>query len=158
MAKPQHYKNPHPGVMKFTILVNPSFVIITIYLICLIHAPVQTRRGREILHSDYMTMPQHKNTYNLVDSFLVIIILPSVCLIYAWVQRRRFLKNNPFSLYDRYDHALAQNPCPGGHEVYNFGRSFLGHHYCKLSLSKSCPKWKRISCNLTLQMLHTKFG
>ena len=31
-------KKPDPGVMKFTILVDPSLVIITIYLVCLIYA------------------------------------------------------------------------------------------------------------------------
>ena len=31
------------------------------------------------------------------------------------------------------------NPCPGGHEVYNFGRVFLGHHYYTLILSETCP-------------------
>ena len=41
--------------MKFTILVHPFFVIINIYLVCLIHAP----EGHEI--------------YYLVDSSLVII-------------------------------------------------------------------------------------
>ena len=28
-----------------------------------------------------------------------------------------------------YGHALAQETCTGGHEIYNFGRPFLGHHY-----------------------------
>ena len=31
-----------------------------------------------------------------------------------------------------------KNPCPGGHEIYNFGRIFLGHHYYTLSLSDLC--------------------
>ena len=31
--------------------------------------------------------------------------------------------------YDLYGHALAQEPLPGGHEINNFGRPFLGHHY-----------------------------
>ena len=31
-----------------------------------------------------------------------------------------------------------KNPYPGGHEVYNFGRLFLGHHYYKLGLSDLC--------------------
>ena len=22
-----------------------------------------------------------------------------------------------------------KNPCPRGHEIYNFGRTFLGHYY-----------------------------
>ena len=26
--------------------------------------------------------------------------------------------------------------CPGVHEIYNFGRTFLGHHYYILSLSE----------------------
>ena len=28
-----------------------------------------------------------------------------------------------------------RNPWPGGHEIYNFGRPFLGYHYYILSLS-----------------------
>ena len=31
-----------------------------------------------------------------------------------------------------------KNPCPGGHESYNFGRLFLGHHYFILSVSDLC--------------------
>ena len=27
-------------------------------------------------------------------------------------------------------------PCPGGNEIYNFGRPVLGHHYYILSLSE----------------------
>ena len=42
MATPKH-KNPVPGVMKFTILVDPSLVIITIYF-CLINAWKKRRR------------------------------------------------------------------------------------------------------------------
>ena len=34
------YKNPGPGVMKITILLDPFLVFITVYLICLIHTPV----------------------------------------------------------------------------------------------------------------------
>ena len=30
---------------------------------------------------------------------------------------------------------LHQNPSPGGHEIYNFGRPFLGRHNYILSLS-----------------------
>ena len=28
-----------------------------------------------------------------------------------------------------YDHAPAQESLPGGHEIYNFGGHFFGHHY-----------------------------
>ena len=30
------------------------------------------------------------------------------------------------------------NPCPGGHEIYNFGRPLHGHYYYALSLSEPC--------------------
>ena len=31
-----------------------------------------------------------------------------------------------------------QNPGPGGHEIYNFGTPFLGHHYYILGLFHLC--------------------
>ena len=31
-----------------------------------------------------------------------------------------------------------QNPYPRGHEIYNFGRPFLGPHYCIHRLSGQC--------------------
>ena len=31
-----------------------------------------------------------------------------------------------------------KNPCPRGHESYNFVRPFLGHHHYILSLSDLC--------------------
>ena len=43
---------------------------------------------------------------------------------------------NVFSLCGR---APTQNPYPVGHEVYNFGKPVLGHHYFTLSLSEPCP-------------------
>ena len=33
---------------------------------------------------------------------------------------------------------LHKNPCPRGHEIYNFDRPFLGHHYYILGLSDLC--------------------
>ena len=29
-------------------------------------------------------------------------------------------------------------PCPGVHDIYNFGKPFLGHHYYILGLSDLC--------------------
>ena len=82
-------------------------------------------------------------------------------------------------------HTLHMNCCPGGNESYNFGRPFLGHHYYIHGLSDLCLGVEKkifkdiqqftlltqndlpfgwgvmkftISCLLTLQMLHTKFG
>ena len=46
-----------------------------------------------------------------------------------------FKKNNAFSLYDLYCHVLTSE----GHEIYNFGRPFLGHHYYTLILYEPCP-------------------
>ena len=31
-----------------------------------------------------------------------------------------------------------KKPCPIGHEIYNFGRPFLGHDYYIISLSDLC--------------------
>ena len=36
-----------------------------------------------------------------------------------------------------------QNPCPGGCEIYNLGRPFLGHHYFINSLSDLCMGVKK---------------
>ena len=33
---------------------------------------------------------------------------------------------------------LQKNPCPGGHEIYNFGRPVLGYRYYILGLSDLC--------------------
>ena len=38
-----------------------------------------------------------------------------------------FERNNAFSLYDLYGHAPAKEPLHVGHEIYSFGRPFLGH-------------------------------
>ena len=36
-----------------------------------------------------------------------------------------------------------RNPCPRGHEIYNFGRGFLAHHYYIFSLSAICTGVKK---------------
>ena len=48
--------------MKFTILVHPSFVIITIHLFCLIYAWV-VKEIMQFHFMTYLTTPQHKNPY-----------------------------------------------------------------------------------------------
>ena len=47
-----------------------------------------------------------------------------------------FSRNNAFSLYDLY--GQHKNPSPMSHEIYNFSRPFLGHHYYILSLIDLC--------------------
>ena len=37
-----------------------------------------------------------------------------------------------------------ENPCPGGHEIYNFGKLFFDNHYYNLSLYGLCPSEKKI--------------
>ena len=37
-----------------------------------------------------------------------------------------------------------RNPCTRGHEIYNFGRGFLAHHYYIFSLSARCTGVKKI--------------
>ena len=60
MASHQHIR-----IMKFTIILeDPSLAIFAVYLICLIHALVQTR-GEEILHVHHKA--KHKNPCPEVD-------------------------------------------------------------------------------------------
>ena len=33
---------------------------------------------------------------------------------------------------------INKNHCPRGHEIYNFGKPFLGYHYYKPGLSDLC--------------------
>ena len=35
-------------------------------------------------------------------------------------------------------HALAKNPRPRGHEIYNFDIPFLGYYYCTLRVYAPC--------------------
>ena len=50
------------------------------------------------------------------------------------IREEDFKRNNAFTLYDLYGHAIAH----GGHEIYNSGRPFLGHHYFIISLTELC--------------------
>ena len=42
------------------------------------------------------------------------------------------------------------NPCLGGHEIYNFGRLFLGHYYFTLSLYEPYPGVEKKHINFTI--------
>ena len=44
-----------------------------------------------------------------------------------------FKRNNAFSLYNLHGHALAQEPLPRGHEIYNLCTPFLGQHGSAIS-------------------------
>ena len=43
-----------------------------------------------------------------------------------------------------YGHALVQEPCPRGHEIYNFGNPFLVHHYYILLFDQCLEVEKKI--------------
>ena len=51
-----------------------------------------------------------------------------------------------------------KNPCPWGHEIFNFGRALLIHHYYILSFSEPCPLVEKIFKTKTsiLHFLHPK--
>ena len=72
----------------------------------------------------------------VVDPSSVIITMHLVCLNH--VQEYRRIMHFHYMAIWLYGHALAKNPCPKGHEIYNFGRPFLGHHNYILNLSMLC--------------------
>ena len=47
-------------------------------------------------------------------------------------------RNNAFSLYDLFDHVLAQETLPWRHEIYIFSRHYLGNHYFTINLFELC--------------------
>ena len=59
-----------------------------------------------------------------------------------------------------YSHALAhatpqhKNLCPGGHEICNIGRPFLGHHYFILILSDLCL---RVEKKFSKEIMHFQY-
>ena len=44
----------------------------------------------------------------------------------------------------------TRTPAPGGHEIYNLGRPFLGHHYYILCLSEPCPGVEKNMRNVSI--------
>ena len=85
-------------------------------------------------------MPQHKNScpvgheiYNFGRRFLghhcYTFSLSDQCLD---VEKKVFIRNKAFSPHSLYVRILVQEYLNGGHEIYNFGRPFLGHHYYKI--------------------------
>ena len=77
----------------------------------------------------------------LVDPSFVIITRCLLCLFYAWELEIRFIKKKMHCHYITYMATpLHKNPCTGGHNIYNFGRPFFGHHFYTLSLYRPYPK------------------
>ena len=69
-------RTPVPGVMKFTILVDPSLVIITdaYRIVCLIHAQEKRRRFLEI-HQFYTFTPKSSPLGVMVMKFIISYLL-----------------------------------------------------------------------------------
>ena len=116
MASHQHIR-----IMKFTIILeDPSLAIFVVYLICLMHALVQTR-SEEILHVHHKA--KHKNPcpevdeiYNCGRPFLGLHYF-TLSLSNMWLGVEKIFKNTFFSLYNLYDHTSAEKPLPQGHGI-----------------------------------------
>ena len=129
----------------------PQFFELGETLTGLIHALVQTRR-EEILHVHYMTTPKHKNPcpgnheiYNFgrlffghhYNTFTLSGLCPSG-------EKKTLKRNNSFHYMNCLATTQHKNPCFWGHAIYNFGRSFLGHHIYILTFSVLCLGVKKI--------------
>ena len=145
MATPQR-KNPCPGSHEIYNLVEPSLVIISIYLVCLIYAWEYKEKNNAFYYTTYLATPQHKNPlpggheiYNFGTPFLghpyYIHSLSDLCI---GVEKKIFKEIMFFHYMTYMATPQGNNPCPGGHEIYNCGRPYLGHHYYILSLSDLC--------------------
>ena len=67
-------------------------------------------------------------------------------------QTQGIWRNSAFPLYDLYSHALAHEPCPRGHDIYNFGRPFFCHHHYILSLYGPCTRVEKKILKETLNL------
>ena len=146
MATPQN-KTPVPGFMKLTIQVDLYYIPSSSGL-CL---DVEKKIFKDIMHfhyMTYMTTPQHKNPspggheiYNFGRPFLghhhYILSLSDLCLR---VKKKIFKGIMHFHYTTYMATPQHRNLCSGGHEIYNFGRPFLNHHYYILSLTDLCPR------------------
>ena len=94
----------------------------------------------------YKATPKHKNPcpggheiYNFGRPFLChhnyILSLSVLCL---GVEKKIFKEIMHFHYMTYMATPYNKNPCPGGHEIYNFGGPFLCHHNYILSLSNLC--------------------
>ena len=130
--------------MKFLILVDPSSVIIPVYLLCLFYAWEKKRRFLKLNNAISQIWliwpcpskePLPQGSWNLpfilVDPSLVFIpiYMYLVCLYY---EKKIFKEIIHFHCMTDMAMLLHKNPCSGGHEFYNFGRPFIGHHYYTL--------------------------
>ena len=111
------------------------------------------------LHLHFRTIAQGIVKFtNLVDSSLVINIMYFVWIIQQ--SREEDLKKKCiFTIWIIWLHACTpqhKNTCHRGHEIYNFGRLFLGYHYYILSLCESCPGLEKKNTSIS-KFLHQNY-
>ena len=116
------FRTPTIGVMKFTMLVDRSWVIITMHSVCLNHVP----ENRRIFSKKYcnftrwLVWPRPSKeplvitlTIFIDPSLIIIIYSYFVCSMPGRIEED-FKRNNVCSRYTLYGHALAQEPLPQG--------------------------------------------
>ena len=136
-------RTPAPRVMKFTISVDPSLVIITLYLVCLMELCLEVekkifkRNNAVSLYNLYGHAPAYEPLFQGSWNFQFMwtlhwssLLCTSECELCLGVQKMIFFKNKSFF------HFLPQNYLTLGWGVMKF----------------------TISCLLTLKMLNSKFG
>ena len=91
-----------------------------------------------------LVLPQHLflnvfPLYSSPDSLGIIsIYLHSMSDLCLGVEKRIFKEIMHFHHMAYLATPQHKNPCPGGHEIYKFGRPFLGHYNCIFSLFDLC--------------------
>ena len=96
---------------------------------------------KKIIHIHYYDQYEIYNFGRLS----VIITIYLVYLISAWESREKDFEKKIMHVHYMTYMATPEhkNPYPRGHEIYNFGRPFLGHHYYILSLFALCLRVER---------------
>ena len=145
MIMPQH-KNPNPVGYEIKNFGRP---FLGHYCYILRQGVEKTILFLEIMHFYYMiyiVIPLLKNKcpggheiYNFIRHFLrhyyCELSFSESC---PRVENKIFKKVLHFHCMTYMVNSQHKNPCPGGHEIDNFVRPFLGHHYNTLSSSESC--------------------
>ena len=112
-------KNPAPWVMKYTILLNPSLVIITMHLVCLIYVE-GFQRNEFSLHHLHGHEPLPRGSWNL-QFWLTLPLLSLLYTEFVWTMqksREDFFLNKyiNLTLFTPYLPPLGSR-C---HEIFNF--------------------------------------
>ena len=145
------------GLMKFTIMVDHSLVIITLYRTFLSDpCPSVDKKRRNIAFSlcCIFTIWPCPSTWNpalgvikftiLVDpSFFNITLQSEQCVCFMLGSKEEdFKRMMHFHYMTCFATPEHKNHCPGSHETFDFGKPFLGHYYYTLSLFEPLP-WSR---------------